>query len=105
METSGCDARYAKLPGPSAGRRTVIKNGWIADFIPPENSSPPHAGGKAGAATTLEYSWDDYAMAQYAKRLGKEDDAAMFLKRAHNYRHVFDASVGFVRGPMAEGLN
>src|ERR1039458_8422169 len=79
--------------GPRPYLDEYIKNGWIADFIPPENPSPPYAGGKAGAATTLEYSWDDYAMAQYAKRLGKEDDAAMFLKRAHNYRPVFDTSV------------
>jgi predicted alpha-1,2-mannosidase len=89
--------------GPRPYLDEYIKNGWIADFIPPENPSPPYAGGKAGAATTLEYSWDDYAMAQYAKRLGKEDDAAMFLKRAHNYRHVFDTSVGFVRGRTADG--
>lgn len=79
------------------------QQGWIADVIPPNNPSPPYAGGKAGAATTLEYSWDDYAMALYAKKLGKEDDYQMFLKRAHNYRNVFDSSVGFVRGKTADG--
>jgi predicted alpha-1,2-mannosidase len=89
--------------GPRPYLDEYMKNGWISDFIPPENPSPPYAGGKAGAATTLEYSWDDYAMAQYAKRLGKQEDAAMFLERAHNYHNVFDHSVGFVRGRTADG--
>lgn len=79
------------------------KNGWISDFVPDHNPSPPYAGGKAGAATTLEYAWDDYAMAQYARKLGKMDDYAMFLKRAHNYANVFDRSIGFVRGRTADG--
>jgi len=33
-------------------------------------------------ATTLEYAWDDYAMALFAKKLGKADDYRMFLARA-----------------------
>lgn len=79
------------------------KQGWIADFIPDNNPSPPYAGGKAGVATTLEYSWDDYAMAQYAHKLGREDDYQMFLARAHNYKNVFDPSIGFMRGRTADG--
>lgn len=89
--------------GPRNYLAEYMQQGWIADVIPAGNPSPPYAGGKAGAATTLEYSWDDYAMAQYAKRLGKQADADMFLKRAANYRNVFDASVGFVRGKTADG--
>ena len=71
--------------GPRGYLAEYMQQGWISDFIPPNNPSPPYAGGKAGAATTLEYSWDDYAMAQYAKRLGRQDDAAMFLKRAAKF--------------------
>ncbi len=89
--------------GPRGYLAEYMQNGWIADFIPDRNPSPPYAGGKAGAATTLEYSWDDYAMAQYAKRLGKEDDYQIFLKRAHNYQNVFDASTGFIRGKTEDG--
>lgn len=89
--------------GPRHYLAEYMKNGWIADVIPPGNPSPPYAGGKAGAATTLEYAWDDYAMAQFAKKLGKDDDAQMFLKRAANYRNVFDPAVGFMRGRTADG--
>jgi predicted alpha-1,2-mannosidase len=89
--------------GPRGHLAEYIQRGWISDIIPNHNPSPPYAGGKAGAATTLEYSWDDYALAQYAKRLGKDDDYQMFLKRAHNYQNVFDASTGFIRGKTEDG--
>ncbi|MGA7158310.1 MAG: GH92 family glycosyl hydrolase [Acidobacteriaceae bacterium] len=89
--------------GPRGYLAEYMKNGWISDFIPKGNPDPPYAGGKAGVATTLEYSWDDYALALYAKRLGKEDDYKMFLKRAHNYENVFDPSIGFMRGRTADG--
>jgi predicted alpha-1,2-mannosidase len=68
--------------GPRGHLAEYMQRGWISDVIPNHNPSPPYAGGKAGAATTLEYSWDDYAMAQYARRLGREDDYQLFLKRA-----------------------
>ncbi|HEX7339657.1 MAG TPA: GH92 family glycosyl hydrolase [Rhodanobacteraceae bacterium] len=89
--------------GPRKYLAEYMKNGWISDFIPKGNPDPPYAGGKAGVATTLEYSWDDHAMALYAKRLGKPDDYRMFLKRAHNYKNVFDPSIGFMRGRTANG--
>ena len=89
--------------GPRHYLAEYMKNGWISDIVPDRNPSPPYADGKAGAATTLEYSWDDSAMALYAKKLGKEDDYQMFLKRAHNYQNVFDPSVGFMRGRTADG--
>ncbi|MDQ2840056.1 MAG: GH92 family glycosyl hydrolase [Acidobacteriota bacterium] len=89
--------------GPRGYLAEYMQRGWIADVIPEGNPSPPYAGGKAGAATTLEYSWDDYALALYAKKLGKEDDYNLFLKRAHNYQNVFDSSTGFMRGKTEDG--
>ncbi len=89
--------------GPRAFLAEYDKQGWIADEIPAGNPSPPYAGGKAGAATTLEYAWDDAAMAEFAGKLGHSSDAAMFAKRAQNYRNVFDKTIGFVRGRTADG--
>ena len=79
------------------------RQGWIADEVPAGSPSPPYAGGKAGAATTLEYAWDDYAMSEFARKLGKTADASMFAKRARNYVNLFDKSIGFVRGRTADG--
>lgn len=89
--------------GPRPYLAEYMRNGWISDEIPDRNPSPPYAGGKAGAATTLEYSWDDHALALYAQKLGRQDDYEMFMKRAHNYHNVFDPSVGFMRGRTADG--
>ena len=89
--------------GPRGHLAEYMKNGWIPDVIPDGNPSPPYAGGNAGAATTLEYSWDDHALALYARKLGKQDDYEMFLKRSYNYENVFDPSVGFIRGKTADG--
>lgn len=89
--------------GPRGYLAEYVKNGWISDVVPAGNPSPPYAGGKAGAATTLEYAWDDHALADVAQRLGKTDDAQLFMRRAANYRNVFDASVGFMRGRTGDG--
>ena len=79
------------------------KNGWVSDIVPEGNPSPPYAGGKAGTAKTLEYAWDDHAMAELAQMLGRTDDARLFRQRAANYRNVFDRSTGFMRGRTADG--
>jgi predicted alpha-1,2-mannosidase len=89
--------------GPRGYLAEYAKQGWISDVVPDGNPSPPYAGGKAGVATTLEYAWDDHAMADFARRLGKTKDAEMFERRASNYRNVFDPSVGFMRGKTADG--
>ncbi len=90
------------IKGPRRNLEEYLQKGWVSDVLV-DKPSPPYAGGNAGVAKTLEYSWDDYCLATYAKKLGKEDDYQMFLKRAANYRNVFDPSVGFMRGRTADG--
>ncbi|UPG84345.1 GH92 family glycosyl hydrolase [Luteibacter aegosomatis] len=89
--------------GPRGYLAEYDKKGWISDIVPEGNPSPPYAGGKAGVATTLEYAWDDHALADFARRLGKTDDATMFERRASSYRNVFDPSTGFFRGRTEDG--
>lgn len=89
--------------GPRDYLAEYMARGWVSDIVPDGNPSPPYAGGKAGAAKTLEYAWDDHAMAELAERLGKSADAALFRKRAANWRNVFDATTGFVRGRTEDG--
>jgi putative alpha-1,2-mannosidase len=52
---------------------------------------------------TLEYAIDDWSIAQMAKALGKKDDYQLFLKRAANYRNLFDKKTGFMRGRNFDG--
>lgn len=52
---------------------------------------------------TLEYAYNDYAVAQLAKALGKTEDYAFFSQRAEAYKHLFDQSTGFMRGKKSDG--
>jgi predicted alpha-1,2-mannosidase len=88
--------------GPRGYLAEYMKKGWIHDDVV-ASPSPPYADGSAGVATTLEYSWDDYAMALFAKKLGHDDDYRLFLARARNYTNVFDGSIGFMRGRNPDG--
>jgi predicted alpha-1,2-mannosidase len=56
-----------------------------------------------GTSTTLEYAYDDWAIAQMAKKLNRMDIYKEFLKRSENYKNVFDPSVGFMRGRLSDG--
>lgn len=52
---------------------------------------------------TLEYALDDYALAQIAGLLGKDDDARELLRRSKNWRNVIDPSTGYANGRHADG--
>ena len=59
--------------------------------------------GKAGVTKTLEYAYDDYALALLAKELGDTNNYEMLMKRSHNYKNVFDPTSEFMRGRAANG--
>ncbi|MEP6848694.1 MAG: GH92 family glycosyl hydrolase [Acidobacteriota bacterium] len=52
---------------------------------------------------TLEYSYDDWAIAQMAKKLNRKDIYNEFMKRSESWKNVFDASTGFTRPKMSDG--
>jgi predicted alpha-1,2-mannosidase len=58
---------------------------------------------RMAVAITLENCYDDWALAQLAKILDKKDDYEYFMKRAQNYKNVFDTVSGFMRPKTADG--
>ena len=52
---------------------------------------------------TLEYAYDDWCIAQVAKKLGKTEDHALFMKRAASYKNLFDSTTGFFRSKNSQG--
>jgi len=88
--------------GPRAKLAEYLQRGWIHDAVP-EHPSPPYEGGDCGVSKTLEYCYDDYCLSRYAQKLGRDADARMFLSRAKNYQHVWDAQRGFMRGRTDDG--
>jgi predicted alpha-1,2-mannosidase len=56
------------------------------------------------AARTLEYAYDDFAIWQLGKALGKpESEIAIYKQRAMNYKKLFDPETGLMRGRNQDG--
>ncbi|MDD6891687.1 MAG: GH92 family glycosyl hydrolase [Bacteroidales bacterium] len=72
---------------------TYMKYGYLpTDLIATESVS-----------STLESVYDDYAAADMAKRMGKEDEAAYFGQRAEFYKNLFDPTTKFMRPRKSDG--
>ena len=59
--------------------------------------------GAALVSKGLEYAIDDWCIADMARRLGKKEDEAYYLKRAGYYKNYFDPATRFMRGRMYDG--
>lgn len=55
------------------------------------------------ASSTLEESYDDFAVAQVAKAIGNQRDYKFFLRRSRNYKNLFNAARGFMQARNADG--
>lgn len=84
------------------GRRALqsyLKHG----YIPLEDSVPDAFHRYEQVSRTLEYAFDDYALARFANALGKTEDYNVLMKRSENWKNVFDRQTGFVRGRYSDG--
>lgn len=72
-------------------------------YIPLEDSVQEAFHKKEQVSRTLEYAYDDFSLAQVARKMGKTDDYSYFMKRAQNYRNVFDPAVNNMNGRFADG--
>jgi predicted alpha-1,2-mannosidase len=58
---------------------------------------------KEGASKTLEYAYDDWAIAQMAKSLRKNRDYRYFINRAQSFENIFDDKTLFMRARKSDG--
>ncbi len=56
-----------------------------------------------GSSMTLEYAYDDWVIYRIARKMGRDDLAEEYRRRALNYRNVFDPGSGFARGRLKNG--
>lgn len=82
----------------TANRRSYEGIGEYIDrgYIPAEVSG-------TSVSNTLEYAYDDWCIAQLAKKLGRNDIYDTFIKRSDNWKNVYDRKIGFMRPRMADG--
>ena len=88
LDAMVASARYA----PYGGLGEYMKRGYVPIDREPE-----------AASKTVEYAYDDWAIARMAAAMGRGDIAADFAKRAGNWRNSFDAKAGFLRARKADG--
>ncbi|MBP6024992.1 GH92 family glycosyl hydrolase [Ferruginibacter sp.] len=57
----------------------------------------------SSVTVTIEYAYDDWCIAQVAKKLGKEDDYKTFIQRSESWKKLFDPATGFIRAKNSDG--
>ena len=75
------------------GLEEYIKNGFLS----------VDSGIEGPVSTTLEYNISDYAIAQIARVLGKEDDYLEFSKRSLSFKKLFNPKSGFLQPKFSNG--
>ena len=81
--------------GPSNGR-----HGWKEYY---ELGYVPYPEYGEATAKTLEYAYDDFCAYQLARLTGNTFYKNIFARQMYNYKNVYDAKTGFMRGRQANG--
>jgi predicted alpha-1,2-mannosidase len=72
-------------------------------YVPHPNPEGKFGIHQDGASLTMEYAYQDWTLAQLAKKLGHDNDAEYFLARSKNYANVFDKETGWMKPKNVEG--
>ncbi|HEX2968563.1 MAG TPA: GH92 family glycosyl hydrolase [Bacteroidales bacterium] len=84
------------------GRR-ALKSYLQYGYIPLEDSVADAFHKNEQVSRTLEYAFDDFALARFAGELGHSEDHDILMKRSENWKNVFDVKSSYVRGRQADG--
>lgn len=57
----------------------------------------------SSVTVTVEYAYDDWCIAQVAKKLGRTNDYSAFMQRANSWKNLFDPITGFIRAKDSGG--
>jgi predicted alpha-1,2-mannosidase len=82
------------------------KNGYYPALKIGEAETVPlvhHFEKRQSVAVTLGGSFDDWAVGEFAKELGKKDDQILFLKRGENYKNLWNNEKQFFLPKDEEG--
>jgi predicted alpha-1,2-mannosidase len=85
MKTSATNPQQRQMP-------YILERGYIPCDKVPE-----------GTSLAMEYAVDDWGIAEVARKMGKTEDHAYFLKRSQYYKTYFDPSINFIRPRNDDG--
>jgi len=86
-----------QYPAYGGGMKYYVEQGWVPEGI---KAFGMHLD---GAAMTLEYSYQDWCLAQMAKNLGKDNDYKLFMKRSFNYKNLWNPETGLMHPREIDG--
>ncbi|PQV48962.1 putative alpha-1,2-mannosidase [Jejuia pallidilutea] len=89
MEKAG----YEHTTNLGGGFKYYLEKGYVPYPIPEGR----FAGHQDGASLTMEYAYQDWTLAQLAKKLGHNEDYNYFLNRSENFKNVYDETSGWMR--------
>lgn len=81
------------------GLKYYLEKGYVPYPLPDGNFGSH----QDGASQTLEYAYQDWTLAQLAKKLNLQEDYNYFIGRSKNYQNVFDKTTGWMRPKNVEG--
>ncbi|QWX82813.1 glycoside hydrolase family 92 protein [Cellulophaga sp. HaHaR_3_176] len=93
-------AGYEHTTNLGGGLKYYIDNGFVPYPIP-EGDFGSH---QDGASMTMEYAYQDWTLAQLAKKLNHTEDYEYFMKRSSNYKNVFNKEIGWMSPKNVQGV-
>jgi predicted alpha-1,2-mannosidase len=72
--------------------------GWymLSGYVPEDKNG-------SSVSKTLEYAYDDWCIAEFARKTGNQAVYEQFRARSENYLNVYDAATGYMRPKLADG--
>ena len=86
---------------PGMGPHHNSERPFLAEYL--KLGYSPSDKDEISASRTLEYSNDDFAIAQFAKTLGKTEAYKVFLKQSQNWKNLLDPATMWIRPRNADG--
>lgn len=85
--------------------QVYFEKGFFPALAWSEKETVPEVTGerRQAVSVTLESAYDDWAVAEFAKALGKRQDADYFSGLANNYKNVWNPAIGFMAPKSADG--
>jgi predicted alpha-1,2-mannosidase len=65
-------------------------------YVPEDHSS-------SSVSKTLEFAYDDWCIAQLARKMGDSATYDNYSKRSENFKHIFNPSTGFMQPKLSNG--
>jgi predicted alpha-1,2-mannosidase len=86
---------------PGTGPHHDSERPFLAEYL--KSGYTPADKDRIAASRTLEYASDDFAIAQFAKAIGREDEYHRFLKQSENWKTLVDPETHWIRPRNSDG--